>query len=82
MYNYVIQAWCPRRPEEGIRIPETRVTDGCEPPCGCWELNLSYGDVRAELLTAGPGSSLLPHRIHGPGRGLFTYELPRMHGDI
>jgi len=25
--------------EEGIKLPGTRVTDGCEPSCGCWELN-------------------------------------------
>lgn len=28
------------RPEDGIKSPETRVTDSCEPPYGCWELNL------------------------------------------
>lgn len=27
--------WSPRRPEESIRIPETILTDGCEPPHGC-----------------------------------------------
>lgn len=27
-------------PEEGVRFPETGVTDGCKQPCGCWELNL------------------------------------------
>jgi hypothetical protein len=30
-------AWCLWRPEEGVRSPGTRVTDGCEPLCGCWE---------------------------------------------
>lgn len=25
--------------QRGHRFPGTRVTDGCEPPCGCWELN-------------------------------------------
>jgi hypothetical protein len=29
----------PGRAEEGVRSPETGVTDGCEPPCECWELN-------------------------------------------
>jgi hypothetical protein len=28
-----------RRPAEGVRYPGTGVTDGCEPPCRCWELN-------------------------------------------
>jgi hypothetical protein len=26
--------------EEKVRCPGTGVTDGCEPPCGCWESNL------------------------------------------
>ena len=26
-------------PKEGIRSPETGVTDGCEPLCRYWELN-------------------------------------------
>ena len=29
--------------EEDIRILRTGVTDSCEPPCGCWELNPRYG---------------------------------------
>lgn len=24
----------------GLRSPGTSVTDSCEAPCGCWELNL------------------------------------------
>ena len=28
-----------RRPEEGVGSPGTGITDGCEPPCGCWESN-------------------------------------------
>lgn len=28
------------KPEEGVRSLVTGVTDGCELPCGCWELNL------------------------------------------
>ena len=30
---------CLRRPEEGIRSPGPGVIDGCEPPCGYWELS-------------------------------------------
>ena len=26
-------------PEEGVRVFETRVTDGCELSSGCWESN-------------------------------------------
>jgi hypothetical protein len=29
----------PFGPEEGVEIPGTGVIDGCEPPCGCRELN-------------------------------------------
>lgn len=32
-------AWCPRRAEEVIRSLGTEVIDGCEAPCGFWELN-------------------------------------------
>ena len=31
----------PHGPEEGVRSPGIEVTDGCKPPCGCWELNSS-----------------------------------------
>lgn len=31
----------PGRPEEDVDLPlRTRFTDGCEPPCKCWELRL------------------------------------------
>lgn len=26
--------------EENIRSPQTRITEGCDPPCVCWGLNL------------------------------------------
>ena len=32
--------------------------DGCEPPCGCWELNSGPLEEQSVLLTAEP--SLLP----------------------
>lgn len=28
---------CPKRPEECVRSPNTRVRDGCEVPSGCWD---------------------------------------------
>jgi len=34
-----IKRW-PCMPEEGIRSPGIGVTEGYDPPCGCWELNL------------------------------------------
>lgn len=39
--------------EEGVRSPATEVTDGPEPPCGCWESNL--GPLQEQVfLTAEP----------------------------
>ena len=49
IYIYHVHAWCPWRPEEGIRSPETGVTDHCE--LRCWGLNLSPLE---ELLPAEP----------------------------
>lgn len=46
----LMHVWCPWRSEEGIRSPETGVTDGWEPQCECWELNLGP----LVLLTAEP----------------------------
>jgi hypothetical protein len=31
-----------------------RITDGCEPPCGCWDLNSGPGEKQSMLLTAEP----------------------------
>lgn len=30
-----LPTWC-----EGVKSPETGVTDTCEVPCGCWKWNL------------------------------------------
>lgn len=40
----------PERREEGIRVPEIGVTDGCQPPHGSWESNLGPGRVAALLI--------------------------------
>ena len=40
-----------QRPEEGTQSSGTRVTDGCELPGGCWELNLSPLEEQPVLLT-------------------------------
>ena len=37
------------------------ITDGCEPPCGCWKLNSDPLEEQAVLLTAEP--SLQPQCI-------------------
>jgi hypothetical protein len=38
------------------------VTDGCEPPCGCWDLNSGPLEEQSVLLTAEP-SNQPPHSV-------------------
>lgn len=33
-------SWYPKRPEENIQCPGTRVTNGYDTSHGCWESNL------------------------------------------
>jgi hypothetical protein len=35
------------------------VTDGCEPPCGCWDLNSGPPEEQSVLLTAEPSLQAL-----------------------
>jgi hypothetical protein len=44
---------------EDIRAPGTGISDSCELPCACWELNLSPLEVQSVLLTLSHLSS--PH---------------------
>lgn len=46
-----------RRPEKSTGSPSTRVTDGCKPPCGCWEGLLEEQPI---LLTANPSPQTPP----------------------
>jgi hypothetical protein len=50
-YRFVshMHARCLRRPEESLGASRTGVTDGCKPPCGCWESNLSSLEERPGL---------------------------------
>jgi hypothetical protein len=64
---------CPENPEEGIRSPESGVTDSCEPLGGCWESNPVPLQKQQGLLTAEPSlqagfSALNPkaNRIDSP----------------
>jgi hypothetical protein len=45
------------------------ITDGCEPPCGCWELNLGPLEEQSVLLTAEP--SLQPKYIYSKRRDFW-----------
>jgi hypothetical protein len=35
-----LHVWCLWNSEEKVKSPGTGAVDGCELPCGCWELNL------------------------------------------
>ena len=48
------------------RAPDL-ITDGCEPPCGCWELNSGPLEEQAMLLTTEPSLQ--------PPRDIFTWVL-------
>jgi len=54
MHVHPVCAWCLRRSEEGIRSPGTGDKEGCEPPCGFWELNLGPLQEQQVLLTTEP----------------------------
>jgi hypothetical protein len=40
-------------PEEGTRSHDL-LSGGCEPPCGCWDLNSGSSEEQSVLLTAEP----------------------------
>lgn len=45
--------WCPRKPES-VGSPRARVTDDCELPYWCWELNPDPLEKQSVLLIAEP----------------------------
>ena len=45
------------------------MTDGCEPPCGCWELNVGPLEEQPVLLTTEPSLQ--------PPTTCFLYDWPR-----
>ena len=56
MYVSYTCVWCPYRTEEGAR--SLKLTDGCEPQHGQWELNLAHLVWQPGLLA--PEPSLRP----------------------
>ena len=54
MHVHYLCAWCLQRPKESVRSLGTRVTDGCDPPNSCWELNLGPMEKKPVLLTTEP----------------------------
>lgn len=63
MSVYHMHAWCLQRPEEGVESGTGAVTDDCEPPRGCWGLNLDSLKKQLILVTAEPLFSVLPFRF-------------------
>ena len=45
---------CTLEVKEDIGCPETGVTDSCEAPCGCWDLNLDPLEEQQVLLVMEP----------------------------
>ena len=45
------------------------ITDGCEPPCGCWELNSGPLGEQSVLLLDDPKTSVLKVGTHGHSGG-------------
>ena len=44
-----------------------RITDGCEPPCGCWDLNSGPLEEQSVLLTTKPSLQPKGQHLIGPG---------------
>lgn len=56
MYFFKLWVWefCLDKTEDGGGSPGSDVTDTCEPPCGCWELNPNSLEEEHVLFTADP----------------------------
>jgi hypothetical protein len=52
LFMYMILSLSSDTPEEGI--VSDPITDGCELPCGCWELTSGPLEEQAVLLTTEP----------------------------
>jgi hypothetical protein len=56
IYKYTVAVF--RWTRRGHWIP---ITDGCEPPCGCWELNSGPLEEQSVLLTTEPSFQPYSH---------------------
>lgn len=59
LMSYTMFMQCLQRPEKSMGSSRAGVLDGCEPGCGCWEVNLVLLKEQPLLLTAKP--PLQPH---------------------
>jgi len=53
-FNYYVYSILPAYTPAGQKRAPDLITDGCEPPCGCWELNSGPLEEQTVLLTAEP----------------------------
>lgn len=51
---YYLDAWCPRKLEEGVQSPGTGVKGVCELLCGCRELNAGRIEEQSVLFSYFP----------------------------
>ena len=58
IYYMCVHCSCPQTQQKRASDP---ITDGCEPPCGCWDLNSGPLEEHSVLLTTEP--SLQLHNI-------------------
>lgn len=71
-------AWCFQRPEEDGRSLGIRITDGCEPLCGCWESEQGLLEKQPVFGTAQP--SLQP-KLHFYFLTVCTFVFVLAHAD-
>ena len=62
-------------PVEAIRSLGTGVTDSCEQPCGCWELNLGPLEEQEMLLTTEPSLQTQNLILKKILKNMFFYKL-------
>lgn len=54
LYVHSVYAWCPEKPEVGVRAFGTGVKDGCKPPYAFWESHPVLAEEQQMLLTIAP----------------------------
>lgn len=69
---------CPGRLEEDIQLPGTKVTNGYELPCVCWELNIGPLKEKQVLLAIEASLSLISITFILPSlfSKVLLYSLP------
>jgi hypothetical protein len=53
LFNYYIYIHCSCLQSHQKKLSNL-ITDGCEPPCGCWNLNSGPSEEQSVLLTTEP----------------------------